>query len=72
MKIPKTHRGPAPHKMPLGATCGPRVWDLWSTWLWIYMRTETNICSMQNFLRGTLLVTDFTNLCKHIDKWYKL
>jgi len=25
MKIPKTHREPAPHKMPSGATCGPRA-----------------------------------------------
>jgi len=50
MKIPKPHRGPAPHKIPSGDTCGPRVWDPWSTWLWNYMRSETNICS--NFLTG--------------------
>ena len=43
-----------------------------STWLWNCMRTETNICSMQNVLTGTLLVTDFTNLCKNIDKWNKV
>jgi len=50
MKIPKTHRGQ--HKIPSEATCGPRVWDPWSTWFWNHMRTETNICSMQNFLTG--------------------
>jgi len=26
---------------------------------------------MQNFLTGTLLVNNVTNLCKHIDKWNK-
>jgi len=40
-------------------------------WLCVYMvvklmRTEANICSLQNVLTGSLLVTDFTNLCKHI------
>jgi len=30
------------------------------------MRTEANIGSMENFLTGTLLVTNFTKLCKHI------
>jgi len=29
MKIPKTYRGL--HKLSSRATCGPRVWDPWST-----------------------------------------
>jgi len=37
-----------------------------STWLWNCMRTKTNIFSMENFLTRTLLVTNFTNLCRHI------
>jgi len=25
----------------------------------------------KTFLQGTLLVTNFTNLCRHVDKWNK-
>jgi len=47
-KFPKRIAGLRRTKCPRGphAACGPRVWDPWSTRLWNYMRTETNICSM--------------------------
>jgi len=65
MKIPKTHRGP--HKMPSGPHTG-RVFEtpgLHGCEIACALKQTFAQCKI--FLQGTLLVTNFTNLCKHID-----
>jgi len=66
MKIPKPHRGPAPHKY-LRGTHAARVFETPG------LHGCEITCAVkqtfaQIFLQGTLLVTNFTNLWKHIDK----
>jgi len=53
----------------LGATYGPRVCGPGLHGCEIALKQIFAPCKI--FWQGTLLVTNFTNLCKHIDKWNK-